>query len=162
MRTLIILVSVLAVAATIGTIVVGRHSFEGIVVDKPYETGLAWDAIQQNRERLAWKTAIQQTTFTTGRNDLIVTVRGKDGLPLANALVRVNISRPSTRAFDRTFQTNQQADGSYQGTIDLPLYGNWYLNIFVSRNPDRTSFRKSIFAYGAATLNDSATRPAFC
>jgi nitrogen fixation protein FixH len=149
MRTLIILVSILAIAATIGTVVVGRHSFEGIVVDKPYETGLAWDAIQQNRENLAWKAAVRQRTFKTGRNDLTITVLGKDGLPLANALVRVNISRPSTGAFDRTFQTVQQADGSYQAAIDLPLYGNWDLNIDVSRETDSTSFKKSIFAEGA-------------
>jgi nitrogen fixation protein FixH len=146
MRTLIILVSILAIAATIGMVVVGRYSFEGIVVDKPYETGLAWDAIQQNRENLAWKAAVQQRTFQSGRNDLIVTVLGKDGLPLVSALVRVNVSRPSTRAFDKTFPTVQQADGSYHGTIDLPLYGSWDLDIDVSLNADRTSFKRTIFA----------------
>jgi len=150
MRTLIILVCIIAVAATIGTVFVGRHSFEGIVVDKPYETGLTWDAIQKNRENLAWKTDVQQATFKTGRNDLIVTVLGKDGLPLANAQVRVKVSRPSTQAYDRTYQTMQRSDGSYQGSIDLPLYGNWDLIIDVSRNADRTSFKKSIFAEGAA------------
>jgi len=150
MRTLIILVCILAVAATIGTIVIGRYSFEGIVVDKPYETGLAWDAIRQNRENLAWTTAVQRATFKTGGNDLIVTVLGRDGLPLANARVRVKVSRPSTQAYDRTYQTIQRSDGNYQGSIDLPLYGNWDLIIDVSRNADRASFKKSIFAEGAA------------
>jgi nitrogen fixation protein FixH len=149
MRTLIILVSILAIVATIGTVVVGRYSFEGIVVDKPYETGLAWDAIQQTRENLAWTTALRQAHFKTGRNDLNVTILAKDGLPLANALVRVTISRPSTRAFDRTFQTVQQADASYRGSIDLPLYGNWDLNIDVNSGADRTCFKKTIFAEGA-------------
>jgi nitrogen fixation protein FixH len=149
MRTLIILVSILAVAATIGTVVVGRYSFEGIVVDKPYETGLAWDAIQQNRENLAWTTSLRQAHFKTGRNDLNVAILGKVGLPLANALVLVTVSRPSTGAFDRTFQTLRQADGSYRGTIDLPLYGNWDLNIDVSSGADHTNFKKTIFAEGA-------------
>jgi nitrogen fixation protein FixH len=81
---------------------------------------------------------------------LIVTVLGKDGLPLANAQVRVKVSRPSTQAYDKTFQTVQLTNGSYQGSIDLPLYGNWDLIIDVSRNADRTTFKKSIFAEGAA------------
>ncbi len=98
---IIVLICILALAATIGTIVVGSRSFEGIVVDNPYETGLAWDRERRNQEDLGWSVALQEAAYKTGKNDLIVMVRDKNGVPLSDAVVSVVVSRPSTRAFDR-------------------------------------------------------------
>ncbi len=98
---IIVLTCILALAATIGTIVVGSRSFEGTVVDKPYETGLAWDEERRNQESLGWSVVLQKATYKTGKNDLIVMVHDKNGVPLSDAVVSVVVSRPSTRAFDR-------------------------------------------------------------
>ena len=142
---LIVSVCVLVLAATIGTIVVGSGSFEGIVVDKPYETGLQWDEARQNRENLGWSIVLKQATYKTGKNDLILMLRDKSGSLLSDAIVAVAVSRPSTRAFDKTYQANAQPDGQYHAAIDLPLYGNWDVTIDVSRKNDRTSFDKTIY-----------------
>lgn len=145
--TVIIVMScVLALAATIGAIVVGSRSFEGTVVDKPYETGLAWDEARRNRESLGWSVVLQETTYQTGTNDLIVMVRDKNGFPLSDAVVSVAVSRPSTRAFDRTYRAAARPDGRYRAAIDLPLYGNWEVTIEVSRMNDRAGFNKIISA----------------
>jgi len=48
----LVIVSVLALAATISALVIGMKSFEGLVVEKPYETGLAWDEIQKQKAKL--------------------------------------------------------------------------------------------------------------
>jgi len=145
---IIIIVSacLLALGATIGTIVVGSRSFEGIVVDKPYEAGLAWDQERRNQESLGWSVGLQETTFKTGKNDLVVIVRDKNGAPLSDALVSVAVSRPSTRSFDRTYRTVVQPDGRYLAAIDLPLYGNWGVLVEVSRKKEHTSFNKMISA----------------
>ena len=149
---LIVLVCVVALAATIGTIVVGSRSFEGIVVDKPYETGLAWDEARRNRESLGWSVVLQETTYKTGKNDLIVMVRDKNGSPLSDAVVSVVVSRPSTREFDRTYLSVAQEHERRRSptddiaAIDLPLYGNWDVTIDVSRKNERTSFNKIISA----------------
>ncbi len=143
---IIVLACILALTATIGTIVVGSRSFEGIVVDNPYETGLAWDEERRNRESLGWAVALQKTTYKTGKNDFIVMVRDKNGAPLSDAVVSVAVSRPSTRAFDRTYHTVVRPNGRYRTELDLPLYGNWGVIIDVSRKNDRTSFNKMISA----------------
>ena len=143
---IIVLTCILALAATIGTIVVGSRSFEGIVVDNPYETGLAWDRERRNQESLGWSVALQEATYKTGKNDLIVMVHDKNGVPLSDAVVSVVVSRPSTRAFDRTYVTVVQPNGRYRTEIDLPFYGNWGVVIDVNRKIERTSFNKIISA----------------
>jgi nitrogen fixation protein FixH len=143
---IIVLTCILALAATIGTIFVGSRSFEGIVVDNPYETGLAWDRERRNQEDLGWSVGLQETTYKTGKNDLIIMVRDKNALPLSDAVVSVVVSRPSTRAFDRTYRTVVQPNGRYRTEIDLPFYGNWGVVIDVSRKKERTSFSKIISA----------------
>jgi len=143
---IIVLTCILALAATIGAIVVGSRSFEGIVVDNPYETGLAWDKERLNREYLGWTVALQDATYKTGKNDLIIMVRDKNALPLSDAVVSVAVSRPSTREFDRTYRTVVQPDGGYRTEIDLPFYGIWGVIIEVIRNKERTSFSAIISA----------------
>jgi nitrogen fixation protein FixH len=143
---IIILTCILAFAATIGAIVVGSRSFEGIVVDKPYETGLAWDEERRNQKNLGWSVVLQKATFKTGKNDLIIMLRDKNGAPLSDAVVSVAVSRPSTRAFDRTYLTVVQPNGRYRTEIDLPLYGKWGVIIDVSRKNERTSFNNMISA----------------
>jgi nitrogen fixation protein FixH len=141
---IIVLSCVLALAATIGAIVVGSRSFEGTVVDKSYETGLQWDEARRNRESLGWSAVVQEATYKTGKNDLIVILRDKNGAPLSDAVASVAVSRPSTRAFDRTYHTVLQPNGRYRAEIDLPLYGNWEVTIDVSRKNDHTTFNKII------------------
>jgi len=150
MRILIILVCVIALTATIAAIIVGSRSFEGLVVDKPYETGMAWDETRQKQANLGWTVSVQGAPFKTGMNDLIVKILSKDGSPLADAAISVTVSRPSTRAYDKTYQTVHLADGRYRASIDLLLYGNWDVTVHASRNNDRSSFKETIFVEHSA------------
>ena len=68
----LVLVITLALAATLGTIIVGTRSFEGIVVDKPYEAGLAFDDREQQKSKLGWKVAVEGSQFRTGENETFV------------------------------------------------------------------------------------------
>ena len=146
MRILIILICIIALAATIAAIIVGSRSFEGLVVDKPYETGMAWDKMRQNRANLGWTVSVQGAPFKTGENELIVKILDKNGSLITNATVSVTVSRPSTRTYDKTYQAVREADGHYRASVDLLLYGNWDVTIDASRNNDHSSFKEKIFA----------------
>jgi nitrogen fixation protein FixH len=146
MRILIIVISITALAATIGAIVVGRQSFEGLVVEKPYETGLTWDETRQKQASLGWTVSVQGAPFKTGKNELIVNILDKNGSLITDAIIIVTVSRPSTRAFDKTYRIVRQADDRYHAFIGLQLYGNWDLIIDVSRNNDHSIFKEAIFA----------------
>lgn len=146
MRIVIIIVSALALSITTLTIVIGSRSFDGTVVDKPYETGLAWDEVQQQKTKLGWAATVEGGSFKTGRNDLKIGFLDKDRKPLRNAVVNVTVSRPSTRKYDRIYQTVPLPDGHYRAMVDFPLKGNWDLMIDVNCGNESTRFKKSIFA----------------
>jgi nitrogen fixation protein FixH len=146
MRILIILICVIALAATIGAIIVGRQSFEGLVVEKPYEKGLAWDETRQKQTNLGWTVSVQGAPFKSGKNELIVKVIDKSRSLLTDAGVSVTVSRSSTRAYDKTYRTTQLSDGRYHASINLLFYGNWDLIIDVSRDNDHSIFKEAIFA----------------
>jgi nitrogen fixation protein FixH len=146
MRILIIVICIIALAATIGAIIVGRQSFEGLVVEKPYETGIAWDETRQNQTNLGWMVSVEGAPFKTGKNELIVNIIDKNRSLLTDATVSVTVSRSSTRAYDKTYRTTQQSDGRHHADINLLFYGNWDLIIDVSRNNDHSIFKKAIFA----------------
>ncbi|HUI67634.1 MAG TPA: FixH family protein [Nitrospirota bacterium] len=146
MRILIIVICIIALAATIGAIIVGKRSFEGLVVEKPYETGLAWDETRNKQTNLGWTVSVQGARFKTGKNELIVKVVDKSRSLLTDAAVSVTVSRSSTREYDKTYRTIEQSDGRYHASISLPLYGSWDLIIDVSRKNDHSIFKEAIFA----------------
>lgn len=146
MRTLIIAISICVFAATVVTIIAGKRSFDGIVVEKPYETGLDWDRKQAQKARLGWDVSVNGTSFRTGRNELFITILDGNGKKVRDAAVNVKVSRPSSGAYDKTYEMALEPDGRYAASIDLSLYGNWTVIIDVRRGEDQTEFTKSIFA----------------
>ena len=143
---LFLLLSALVLAVTIATIVVGSRRFDGVVTERPYETGLAWDASQKERQRLGWKIDLQKKTFTKGANELSLTIWGRDGAPLKNATVLVNISRPASRRYDRMYEARRQAGGRYGATIELPLFGHWDLRADIRQGTERMDHQERIYA----------------
>jgi nitrogen fixation protein FixH len=146
LTVIIVLVSLIALAATIGTIIIGIRNFEGTVVDKPYETGLAWDKTRKAKEMLGWTVDVQGGPFKTGKNEVIVKVLDKEGSSLSDAVVTMTASRPSTNAYNRSYQTMVQGAGRYSASIDLPLVGSWDIIIDVRRKNEHDSFKKTVFA----------------
>jgi nitrogen fixation protein FixH len=146
MRIFIILISIIAIGITITTIVIGVKTFDGTVVERPYETGLAWDATHRNKERLGWKILLKNAPFRRGKNDLLVTILDRDSRPVADAFVNVTVSRPSTGSFDSTYPARRELDGRYRVSIDLPKFGYWDIRVKVSRNKDQCDFTNRIYA----------------
>lgn len=137
MRNLIVIISLIVVAMTIGTIIVGSRMFDGVVVERPYDTGLAWDEAQKRQARLAWRVVVVNANLKVGTNELILRVYDRDRSLLNDATVVVTISRPSTKVYDRTSRAVPVGGGRYQVPIHLPLVGLWDIRTEVTLRDDR-------------------------
>jgi nitrogen fixation protein FixH len=146
MKILITLVSIFVVAFTVVTIVVGSRNFDGVVVDKPYETGLAWDETQEQKTKLGWTVSFKENKYRMGANDVLITVRDKAGRILRSPAVNVSISRPETVRYDKTYAAVLQPDGNISASIDLPARGNWTLIVSIRQGNDQAEFTYPIFA----------------
>lgn len=145
MKTLIVIVSIIALSAVGGSIIVGVKSFDGIVTEHPYEKGLAWDEIRNKEKELGWSVDIGKGKFATGDNDVILSVFDKDGKPLPGASVSITISRPSTPAYDMNYDAERIQDGSYRAAVDFPLHGNWDMAIHVDQKENSVIFVNRVF-----------------
>ncbi len=149
MRILIytfILTCALALSATIAAIIYGTRSFEGLVVDKPYESGLAWDRDRRICDRLAWKMFLQPVEVHTGRNEVTIRFFDRFGVPLSNATVTVIVSRPSTRAYDRRCEVSRRTNSAFAAFLDLPLPGAWDVSVEAASGDGRCVFKNRISA----------------
>ena len=145
MKTLIIIISVIALSAVIATIIIGNETFDGIVVEKPYEQGLLWDKIQDRKVESGWRAVINNRKIETGNDEISISVFDKSGKPLSDATVSLVVSRPSTTAYDRNYETARQSDNSYTAKIFFPLFGYWDLKIKVAKKGESVIFEERIF-----------------
>ena len=148
MKMVLLIVSVIGLAAVIGAIVVGRNTFEGTVVDMPYERGLSYDAVQKERETAGWVVDIVDPSPVVGRNELIISVTDRNGKPLSDAEVSLTISRPSSAAYDRTYTAVRKQEGQFRAKIELPFYGYWDVKVIVTAEGRNIPFERILFAEG--------------
>jgi len=146
LKTLLVLVAIIAIAAVLGAIVVGKSTFDGTVVDKPYESGLAYDAVQKEREASGWNVAIVNPSGHVGKNELMISVIDKDGRHLSATDVTLTISRPSSTAYDKTYTTIRTDTGPFRAEITLPLYGYWDAEIHVTAEGKSITFERKFLA----------------
>ncbi len=148
MRSLIIIVSIIALGATAVTLVVGKRSFDGLVVEKPYESGLDWDKREQQKTALGWRVSLDKNQLKPGMNSLRISVLDKSGKPLPGADVEVTMTRRETNAYDTTFHALLQSEGIYMAPVTIPFQGNWQAVIAVTSGRDRSTFTIPLYAEG--------------
>jgi len=145
MKLLLIIVSIIGLCAVIGAIVVGTRTFDGTVVDKPYEHGLAYDATHHAREASGWNVEIRNRGLITGKNDILISVLDRNGRPVTDAEVSVIVSRPSTPSYDKAYKAVAEK-GLFRIAADLPLYGYWDAKVQVSDSSRTVTFERTLFA----------------
>lgn len=146
MKSVIVIVSIIAFLSIAGTIIIGKQSFEGVVTDKPYDRGLQWDREQNERRASGWSVDLGRPPFKVGKNDLFIKVLDKNNNPINNAQIALSVSRPASAAYDRKYDTARSDEGKYNTSVDLPLYGHWDIKVFVTREGHSINFAKKIFA----------------
>ncbi len=147
MKILIIIVTTIALSAVVGSVIIGKKVYDGVVVEKPYEQGLLWDKMQDNKVKSGWNAVINNKNFKTGDNKVSISVFDKNGEPLSDAVVSIVISRPSTSAYDKNYDAVKIIhDGLYTAAVNFPLYGSWDMKIKVNQKRDSVLFEERIFA----------------
>ncbi|MBI5848068.1 MAG: FixH family protein [Nitrospirae bacterium] len=146
MKLLLIVVSIIGLSAVIGAVVIGTRTFDGTVVDRPYERGLAYDAAHHEKEASGWRLDVLNPSFTTGKNDIRFLLTDRNGTPLSDVEIALSISRPSSKDYDKTYAAAKTEQGQYTANADLPLYGYWDAKVQVRDSSRSITFERTLFA----------------
>jgi nitrogen fixation protein FixH len=148
MKALILIVCLLGLGAIVGAVVVGTRSFDGTVVEHPYEHGLAWDRDQGRRRDSGLEVRVLNTAFRTGSNLAAFTISGVGADGIGDRDVTVRVRRPASAEHERTTPARKQSDGSWAAEALLPVAGRWELAVLVERPGGRIDFPAAITVSG--------------
>lgn len=146
MKLLLIIVSIIGLSAVIGALVIGIRTFDGTVVNQPYEQGLSYDAVHHEKEASGWHAEILNKNLTIGINDILISITDRNSRPVTNVSVSVVVSRPSSTSYDRTYEAAATGRGRFRIIADLPLYGYWDAKVQVSDRSRSVMFERTLFA----------------
>lgn len=106
-------------------------TFSGLSTDRAYDKGVAYNqALEAARRQqaLGWTVTTEAGPIPDGsRTRIVQTYRDRDGLPVVGLRVRVHLSRPATRGYDRDIVLAASAPGDYSAIVAVPLPGLWDL-----------------------------------
>ncbi|MDP1963906.1 MAG: FixH family protein [Reyranella sp.] len=134
---------VVGVNATMISFAVG--SFSGLYTPKPRERGLYYNTVvaeQKARDTLGWRIDAAWRA-ETGR--LEIAVSDANGQPLADARVFAELVRPVEKRPPVGMTLAATAAGKFAGYVQLPVRGNWDLDVVVERGGDRFSQTRRMF-----------------
>jgi len=130
---------VLLFALEANFIAIAYRSFTGLVTDEPYATGLHYNEIIAAREaeqRLGWQIGTMATPGAALESRLEVTLRDRDGRPLAAGL-KITAERMTRFPQVIPVEMTEVAPGQWQGLARLPLAGRWSLRLIVTAGADK-------------------------
>ena len=134
---------VVGVNAIMITFAVG--SFSGLYTPKPRERGLHYNDVvaeQKTRDALGWRI---ETTWRAETGQLALSVSDAAGRPLSGAVVSAELVRPVEKRPPVAVTLATIDAGKYVGFVDLPVRGNWDLDVVVERDGDRFAQTRRLF-----------------
>lgn len=136
---------VIAVNATMVYVALG--SFSGLVTDRPYDRGRAYNVTLEARARqdaLGWTTRFAMESQGDGQQRLLLEVVDGAGAPVGGAAVEATLVRPVERGHDRGLALSERGAGRYVGLVTLDLPGLWEARIVIQRGQDRFAAIKRV------------------
>lgn len=138
----------LVVIAVNGAMVyVALGSFSGLVTDRPYDRGRAYNTTLEARakqESLGWTARFALEPQGDGTQRLLLEMLDRAGAPVAGATVDTTLVRPVERGHDRSVSLSERGAGRYAGAVALDLPGLWEARIVVMRGQDRFAAIKRV------------------
>lgn len=138
----------LVVVAANGIMVyLAEDTWTGLVTEHPYERGLAYNealAAARTQQALGWQvdvafTPAEHAPAGDPRAHVVVTMRDRDGRPLAGGEVRARFVRPTREGFDSEMTLTPLGNGRYGGDVTLALPGQW--DMVVSGSYDGATYQ---------------------
>lgn len=148
--------AVVAVLAVIGgTVLVGSKVREETVVAHPYEEGLRNDADRASRAALGLAVAVEDEAPVAGAAPLAFRLSDRQGQPVADAAVEVELSRPDTSRGEVRGEARETAVGRYAAPVAFPAPGPWDVRFDVRRGADRVRLERRLVAAAACDVGAS-------
>ncbi len=107
------------------------QSWTGLSTEKAYERGLRYNDIRARdlaQKKLGWRST---ATFQQREGDLILQTNflNKAGKPIEGLSVFAEIQRPLVDRHDQRLRLRETGAGEYSHPLDLPLKGQWQVNL---------------------------------
>ncbi|MCK4910846.1 MAG: FixH family protein [Thermodesulfovibrionales bacterium] len=143
MKLTLTIVTLIGIFAVVGAIVMGNMSFDGVVVEHPYERGLQWDKENALREASGLDVRVLSRELPKGEAWIEFLVRHKDGSAYEGP-VELELTRPETTAMDRSYTTSALGGGRFAARVELPLEGAWDLMVSLSSVGNTVVFTRRV------------------
>lgn len=103
-------------------------TFSGEDIAKPYQRGLAYNAVLASRRAqavLKWSASIDVARDGSSGAVVAVTIAGVDGVPRSGLNVEATLRRPTDARFDRTVALEADGHGAYRAIVKDVAVGQW-------------------------------------
>jgi len=101
-------------------------TFPGMVTERPYEAGLAYNRELEAAARQETRGWIGDLTLDAAAGRVTVRIVGSDKAPIGGLEARVSFRRPLGQTLAQTVRLAEQALGTYVAQARLPVAGRWY------------------------------------
>ncbi len=117
-------------------------SWTGLTTENAFRDGLDYNERLAERDRqrdLGWLVTFQAVPDRSGHVVFDLQVADERGVPVTAADVAVALTRPTHEGYDFTAELSHRGGGRYTGEADLPLPGQWQLDLVIDepRGPYR-------------------------
>jgi nitrogen fixation protein FixH len=119
---------------------IAAGSFPGLVTDRAYDEGLAYNRNLEAAEaqaRLGWTAALEARIIEGFTAELVLTLVDREGLAVDRAVALARLGRPAETGSDFDLVLVPAGNGRYRAAFELPKVGVWDVHLLVSRGDDR-------------------------
>ncbi|MEO5364956.1 MAG: FixH family protein [Magnetococcus sp. WYHC-3] len=120
---------VVVFAANAAFIYLATDTFNGVVVEKHYEKGLAFNQVleaQRRQNALGWLALVDIGAIKLQQpGTLVMRVSDEQGRPVTGLSGQGMLFRPVASGHDQELRWVEAAPGRYEAVLTLPLPGRW-------------------------------------
>ena len=122
-------------------------TFTGMETVSAYKKGLSYNRrldAAAAQERLGWQASLDAEADNAGQMVITFDLTDQQGAPVAAADVLAKVDRPLQDGLDQTVVFKEIRSGRYAATVDLPLKGQWEVDVSAVARGGRYQFIERI------------------
>lgn len=128
-------------------IAVAISTFTGMETVSAYKKGLSYNqrlAAAEAQEKLGWQASLDAEAGGDGMMRITFDLEDKEGAPIAAADIQAKIDRPLQDGLDQAVTFDEIKSGRYEATVDLPLKGQWEIDLTAEARGQRYQLTQRI------------------